>query len=81
MAWRARPRSLVGRLVLAAGIWIVVSLVAAGILLDAALSDRVDYEVRRDAEARLGALIGATSVASEGRPVMPRWVPDRMSSG
>lgn len=72
MAWRARPRSLVGRLVLAAGIWIVVSLVAAGILLDAALSDRVDYDVRRDAEARLGALIGATSVASDGRPVMQR---------
>jgi len=70
--WRALPRSLVGRLVLAAGIWIVVSLVAAGVLLDAALSDRVDYDVRRDAETRLGALIGATSVGADGRPVLQR---------
>ena len=70
--WRALPRSLVGRLVLAAGIWIVVSLVAAGVLLDAALSDRVDFDVRRDAETRLGALIGATSVTSDGRPVLQR---------
>ncbi|MSP47754.1 MAG: hypothetical protein EXQ95_00345 [Alphaproteobacteria bacterium] len=70
--WRALPSSLVGRLVLAAGIWIVVSLVAAGVLLDAALRDRVDYDVRRDAEARLGALIGATSVAADGRPVLQR---------
>lgn len=70
--WRALPRSLVGRLVLAAGIWIVVSLVAAGVLLDAALSDRVDFDVRRDAEARLGALIGATSVGSDGKPVLQR---------
>jgi hypothetical protein len=58
----ALPSSLVGRLVLSAGIWIVVSLVAAGVLLDAALGDRVDRDVRRDAEARLGALIGATTV-------------------
>ena len=72
MVWRALPSSLVGRLVLAAGVWIVVSLVAAGVLLDAALSDRVDYDVRRDAEARLGALIGATAVASDGRPVIQR---------
>ena len=70
--WQALPRSLVGRLVLAAGIWIVVSLVAAGVLLDAALSDRVDFDVRRDAEARLGALIGATSVAADGKPVLQR---------
>jgi signal transduction histidine kinase len=70
--WRALPSSLVGRLVLAAGIWIVVSLVAAGVLLDAALSDRVDYDVRRDAETRLGALIGATSVSADGRPVLQR---------
>ena len=70
--WRALPRSLVGRLVLAAGIWIVVSLVAAGVLLDAALSDRVDFDVRRDAETRLGALIGATSVASDGKPTLQR---------
>ncbi|MBM3534575.1 MAG: sensor histidine kinase [Alphaproteobacteria bacterium] len=70
--WRALPRSLVGRLVLAAGIWIVVSLVAAGVLLDAALSDRVDYDVRRDAEARLGALIGATSVGADGKPILQR---------
>ena len=70
--WRTLPRSLVGRLVLAAGIWIVVSLVAAGVLLDAALSDRVDFDVRRDAEMRLGALIGATSVASDGKPTLQR---------
>ncbi len=70
--WRALPRSLVGRLVLAAGIWIVVSLVAAGVLLDAALSDRVDFDVRRDAETRLGALIGATSVTADGRPALQR---------
>lgn len=72
MAWRVLPSSLVGRLVLAAGIWIVVSLVAAGVLLDAALSDRVDYDVRRDAETRLGALIGATSAGPDGHPVIQR---------
>jgi signal transduction histidine kinase len=72
VAWRVLPSSLVGRLVLAAGIWIVVSLVAAGVLLDAALSDRVDYDVRRDAEVRLGALIGATSITADGRPTIQR---------
>jgi signal transduction histidine kinase len=72
VTWRVLPSSLVGRLVLAAGIWIVVSLVAAGVLLDAALTERVDYDVRRDAEARLGALIGATSVTADGRPGITR---------
>jgi signal transduction histidine kinase len=72
VTWRALPSSLVGRLIVAAGIWIVVSLIAAGTLLDSALSERVDYDVRRDAEVRLGALIGATSVGPNGQPVLQR---------
>ena len=68
----ASPRSLAGRLFLAAGLWTGVALIAAGLILSAIFRDTAERAFDRQLGVLLEALVAASEVGADGVPILTR---------
>jgi signal transduction histidine kinase len=67
-----RPASLAGRLILAAGLWTAVALLAAGLALSAIFRDTAERAFDRQLRVLLDALVAASELDAAGTPALSR---------
>ncbi|MEK9725438.1 MAG: sensor histidine kinase N-terminal domain-containing protein, partial [Rhodospirillaceae bacterium] len=65
-------RSLAGRLILAAGLWTAIALLAAGLILSTIFRDTAERAFDRQLRVLLEALVAASEVGPEGQPQLAR---------